>query len=60
MVKTDTLSDDEDGDGTGAQGDIQPVGHDYVEEVRPYSSICVQLSLIKTSESVFLSVNQSN
>ncbi|XP_026052991.1 zinc finger RNA-binding protein-like isoform X1 [Carassius auratus] len=34
VVKTDTLSDDEDGDGTGAQGDIQPVGHDYVEEVR--------------------------
>uniref|UniRef100_A0A671PZV5 Zinc finger RNA binding protein 2 n=1 Tax=Sinocyclocheilus anshuiensis TaxID=1608454 RepID=A0A671PZV5_9TELE len=34
VVKTDALSDDEDGDGTGAQGDIQPVGHDYVEEVR--------------------------
>ncbi|XP_026053093.1 zinc finger RNA-binding protein-like isoform X1 [Carassius auratus] len=34
VVKTDTLSDDEDGYGTGAQGDIQPVGHDYVEEVR--------------------------
>uniref|UniRef100_A0A8C1TQ42 Zinc finger RNA-binding protein n=1 Tax=Cyprinus carpio TaxID=7962 RepID=A0A8C1TQ42_CYPCA len=34
VVKTDTLSDDEDGDGTGALGDIQPVGHDYVEEVR--------------------------
>ncbi|XP_077082097.1 zinc finger RNA-binding protein isoform X2 [Siphateles boraxobius] len=27
-------SEDEDGDGAGAQGDIQPVGHDYVEEVR--------------------------
>lgn len=37
MVKTYTLSDDEDGDGTGALGDIQPVGHDYVEEVRLYS-----------------------
>ncbi len=37
VVQTDTLSDDEDGDGTGAQGDIQPVGHDYVEEVRPFS-----------------------
>ncbi len=36
-MQTDTLSDDEDGDGTGAQGDIQPVGHDYVEEVRPFS-----------------------
>ncbi|XP_073700642.1 zinc finger RNA-binding protein-like [Garra rufa] len=34
VLKTDALSDDEDGDGTGAQGDIQPVGHDYVEEVR--------------------------
>uniref|UniRef100_A0A672M9U8 Zinc finger RNA binding protein 2 n=1 Tax=Sinocyclocheilus grahami TaxID=75366 RepID=A0A672M9U8_SINGR len=34
VVKMDALSDDEDGDGTGAQGDIQPVGHDYVEEVR--------------------------
>ncbi|RXN03360.1 zinc finger RNA-binding -like isoform X2 [Labeo rohita] len=34
VVKTDALSDDEDGDCAGAQGDIQPVGHDYVEEVR--------------------------
>uniref|UniRef100_A0A9J8D4A1 Zinc finger RNA-binding protein n=1 Tax=Cyprinus carpio carpio TaxID=630221 RepID=A0A9J8D4A1_CYPCA len=34
VVKTDALSEDEDGDGSGAQGDIQPVGHDYVEEVR--------------------------
>ncbi|ROL46190.1 Zinc finger RNA-binding protein [Anabarilius grahami] len=34
VVKTDPSSDDEDGDGAGAQGDIQPVGHDYVEEVR--------------------------
>ncbi|XP_056098668.1 zinc finger RNA-binding protein isoform X2 [Rhinichthys klamathensis goyatoka] len=33
-VKTDPSSEDEDGDGAGAQGDIQPVGHDYVEEVR--------------------------
>lgn len=34
-VKTDPLSDDDDdADGPGAQGDIQPVGHDYVEEVR--------------------------
>uniref|UniRef100_A0A673KIL1 Zinc finger RNA-binding protein-like n=1 Tax=Sinocyclocheilus rhinocerous TaxID=307959 RepID=A0A673KIL1_9TELE len=34
VVKSDALSEDEDGDGTGAQGDIQPVGHDYVEEIR--------------------------
>ncbi|XP_051551025.1 zinc finger RNA-binding protein [Myxocyprinus asiaticus] len=33
MMKMDFLSDDEDGDSTGPQGDIQPVGHDYVEEV---------------------------
>lgn len=39
VVKTDALSEDEDGDGSGAQGDIQPVGHDYVEEVRPFSQI---------------------
>lgn len=64
MVKTYTLSDDEDGDGTGALGDIQPVGHDYVEEVRPYSQnislFVLTNSWNKTSESVFLSVNQSN
>lgn len=34
VVKTDPMSDDDDADGPGAQGDIQPVGHDYVEEVR--------------------------
>ncbi|XP_052394764.1 zinc finger RNA-binding protein [Carassius gibelio] len=34
VVKTDALSEDEDGDGSGVQADIQPVGHDYVEEVR--------------------------
>ncbi|XP_051977863.1 zinc finger RNA-binding protein-like isoform X2 [Xyrauchen texanus] len=34
MMKMDLLSDDEDGDSTVPQGDIQPVGHDYVEEVR--------------------------
>ncbi|XP_051550085.1 zinc finger RNA-binding protein-like isoform X1 [Myxocyprinus asiaticus] len=34
MMKMDPMSDDEDGDSTGPQGDIQPVGHDYVEEVR--------------------------
>ncbi|XP_076880165.1 zinc finger RNA-binding protein isoform X4 [Brachyhypopomus gauderio] len=32
-VRSDPQSEDE-GDGGGAQGDIQPVGHDYVEEVR--------------------------
>ncbi|TMS19976.1 Zinc finger RNA-binding protein [Larimichthys crocea] len=32
--KMEPLSDDEDGDRAGGQGDIQPVGHDYVEEVR--------------------------
>uniref|UniRef100_A0A4W4F996 DZF domain-containing protein n=1 Tax=Electrophorus electricus TaxID=8005 RepID=A0A4W4F996_ELEEL len=32
-LKSDPQSEDE-GDGGGAQGDIQPVGHDYVEEVR--------------------------
>ncbi|KAM8874713.1 zinc finger RNA-binding protein isoform 5-T5 [Spinachia spinachia] len=31
---TDPQSDDEDCDRAGGQGDIQPVGHDYVEEVR--------------------------
>ncbi|XP_017558071.1 zinc finger RNA-binding protein [Pygocentrus nattereri] len=33
VLLSDPQSDDE-GDGGGAQGDIQPVGHDYVEEVR--------------------------
>uniref|UniRef100_A0A8C4HGJ2 Zinc finger RNA-binding protein n=1 Tax=Dicentrarchus labrax TaxID=13489 RepID=A0A8C4HGJ2_DICLA len=32
--KMEPLSDDEDSDRAGGQGDIQPVGHDYVEEVR--------------------------
>lgn len=31
--KSETTSDDEDGEGVGGQGDVQPVGHDYVEEV---------------------------
>lgn len=31
--KVDSLSDNEDSDVSGSQGDIQPVGHDYVEEV---------------------------
>lgn len=31
--KMEPQSDDEDGDRAGGQGDIQPVGHDYVEEV---------------------------
>ncbi|KAG7230752.1 hypothetical protein INR49_019566 [Caranx melampygus] len=34
VQKTEPQSDDEDGDRAGGQGDIQPVGHDYVEEVR--------------------------
>ncbi|XP_036376576.1 zinc finger RNA-binding protein isoform X4 [Megalops cyprinoides] len=34
VTKSDPQSDDEDGDGNGSQGDVQPVGHDYVEEVR--------------------------
>ncbi|KAG7487968.1 hypothetical protein MATL_G00028980 [Megalops atlanticus] len=34
VTKSDPQSDDEDGDGSGGQGDVQPVGHDYVEEVR--------------------------
>ncbi len=33
VQKVQPLSDDEDGDRAGGQGDIQPVGHDYVEEV---------------------------
>lgn len=33
VQKTEPQSDDEDGDKAGGQGDIQPVGHDYVEEV---------------------------
>ncbi|XP_028977462.2 zinc finger RNA-binding protein isoform X1 [Esox lucius] len=32
--KSETTSDDEDGEGAGGQRDVQPVGHDYVEEVR--------------------------
>uniref|UniRef100_A0A3Q3XCZ3 DZF domain-containing protein n=1 Tax=Mola mola TaxID=94237 RepID=A0A3Q3XCZ3_MOLML len=32
--KVESLSDHEDSDRAGSQGDIQPVGHDYVEEVR--------------------------
>lgn len=32
--KMEPLSDSDDGDKAGSQGDIQPVGHDYVEEVR--------------------------
>uniref|UniRef100_H3DDI5 Zinc finger RNA-binding protein n=1 Tax=Tetraodon nigroviridis TaxID=99883 RepID=H3DDI5_TETNG len=32
--KVEPLSDNEDSDVSGNQGDIQPVGHDYVEEVR--------------------------
>lgn len=31
--KMESQSEDEDFDRAGAQGDIQPVGHDYVEEV---------------------------
>lgn len=31
--KMDPLSDNEDSDVSANQGDIQPVGHDYVEEV---------------------------
>uniref|UniRef100_A0A665TF11 Zinc finger RNA-binding protein n=1 Tax=Echeneis naucrates TaxID=173247 RepID=A0A665TF11_ECHNA len=34
VQKTEPQSEDEDGDRGGSQGDIQPVGHDYVEEVR--------------------------
>ena len=31
--KMESLSDNEDSDRGGGHGDIQPVGHDYVEEV---------------------------
>uniref|UniRef100_A0A3Q3JZA5 DZF domain-containing protein n=1 Tax=Monopterus albus TaxID=43700 RepID=A0A3Q3JZA5_MONAL len=34
LLKMEPQSEDEDGDRAGGQGDIQPVGHDYVEEVR--------------------------
>uniref|UniRef100_A0A3Q0RIF2 Zinc finger RNA binding protein 2 n=1 Tax=Amphilophus citrinellus TaxID=61819 RepID=A0A3Q0RIF2_AMPCI len=34
VQKMELQSEDEDGDRAGGQGDIQPVGHDYVEEVR--------------------------
>uniref|UniRef100_A0A3P8RS88 Zinc finger RNA-binding protein n=1 Tax=Amphiprion percula TaxID=161767 RepID=A0A3P8RS88_AMPPE len=34
VQKMEPQSEDEDGDRAGGQGDIQPVGHDYVEEVR--------------------------
>lgn len=33
VQKMEPQSEDEDGDRAGGQGDIQPVGHDYVEEV---------------------------
>ncbi|XP_053716396.1 zinc finger RNA-binding protein [Synchiropus splendidus] len=33
-LKVDPQSDDEDDDRSGGQGDVQPVGHDYIEEVR--------------------------
>ncbi|XP_023674627.2 zinc finger RNA-binding protein 2 isoform X2 [Paramormyrops kingsleyae] len=32
--RPDPPSEDEEGDGAGPPGDVQPVGHDYVEEVR--------------------------
>ncbi|XP_028260332.1 zinc finger RNA-binding protein isoform X3 [Parambassis ranga] len=34
VQKMEPQSEDEDSDRPGCQGDIQPVGHDYVEEVR--------------------------
>ncbi|KAJ8277362.1 hypothetical protein GJAV_G00074360 [Gymnothorax javanicus] len=34
VVKSDPQSDEECADGPGGPGDVQPVGHDYVEEVR--------------------------
>ncbi|XP_029938934.1 zinc finger RNA-binding protein isoform X3 [Salarias fasciatus] len=34
VQRMEPQSEDEDGDRAGGQGDIQPVGHDYVEEVR--------------------------
>lgn len=34
LQKMEPHSEDEDGDKAGGQGDIQPVGHDYVEEVQ--------------------------
>ncbi|XP_028300048.1 zinc finger RNA-binding protein isoform X2 [Gouania willdenowi] len=34
VEKMEPQSEDEDGDRAGPHGDIQPVGHDYVEEVR--------------------------
>lgn len=40
IQKMDPQSDDEDSDRAGGQGDIQPVGHDYVEEV---SEKCVEI-----------------
>lgn len=39
-VKPEPSSEDEDADGAGPQGDIQPVGHDYVEEVRLTNLAC--------------------
>ncbi|XP_030640401.1 zinc finger RNA-binding protein [Chanos chanos] len=34
VLKSDPQSDEDDGEGAGGTGDIRPVGHDYVEEVR--------------------------
>ena len=43
-VKSDEHSDD-DGDSVGGQGDVQPVGHDYVEEVSGQTPNSMMLSL---------------
>lgn len=37
VQKLEPQSEDDEGERAGCQGDIQPVGHDYVEEVSDFS-----------------------
>ena len=52
-VRMDPQSDDEDCDRAGGQGDIQPVGHDYVEEV---TKLIIISSLITAKISLLLCI----
>lgn len=42
--KVESLSDDEDGDRASGQGDVQPVGHDYVEEVKKNHDLSLKMN----------------
>ncbi|XP_051803202.1 zinc finger RNA-binding protein isoform X5 [Acanthochromis polyacanthus] len=43
VQKMEPQSEDEDGDRAGGQGDIQPVGHDYVEEKKVNPELPVEI-----------------